>query len=67
MGLERTLGYAATETLVYDLENYGIALVAGRAASYTLDQVQDAISKVLGGEAGSLIMDELVKILEQEE
>jgi hypothetical protein len=61
------LGYAAAETLAYDLENYGIALVAGRAASYTLEQVEDAIKKMLGEEARSLIMEQLIKILEQQE
>ena len=60
------LGYAAAEALVYDLENYGIALVAGKAASYTLEQVEDAIKKILGEEAGSLVMEQLIKILDQE-
>lgn len=66
MALEYPLGYAAAEALIYDLENYGIALVAGKAASYTLQQVEDAINKVLGDEAGRLITGELVKILEKE-
>jgi hypothetical protein len=66
MALGATLGYAAAETLIYDLENYGIALVAGKAASYTLDQVEDAIKKILGDEAGSLVMEHLIKILEEE-
>jgi hypothetical protein len=64
MALEGTLGYAA-EALI-DLENYGIALVAGRAASYTLEQVEDAIKKILGEEDGLLIMEQLIKILEEE-
>jgi hypothetical protein len=54
-------------TRVYDLENYGIALVAGRAASYTLDQIEDAMKKVPGDEAGSLVMEHLTKMLEREE
>jgi hypothetical protein len=62
-----TLGYASAEALIYDLENYGIALAAGKAASYTLDQMEDAIKKVFGDEAGSLVMERLMKILEQEE
>ena len=66
MALEGTLGYAAAEALVYDLENYGVALVAGRAASYTLEQVEDAIKKILGEEDGLLIMEQLIKILEEE-
>jgi hypothetical protein len=67
MALEETLIYAAAETLIYDLENYGIALVAGKAASYTLDQIEDAMKKVLGDEAALLVMERLTKILEQEE
>jgi hypothetical protein len=67
MALEGALGYAAAETLIYDLENYGIVLVAGKVASYTLDQLEDAMKKVLGDEAGSLVMAHLIKILEQEE
>jgi len=59
----RTLCYAATEALVYDLENYVVALVAGKVASYTLDQVEDPINKVVGSKAGSLIIDELIKNL----
>ena len=65
MALEYPLGYAAAEALIYDLENYGIALVAGKAASYTLQQVEEAIKKVLGAEAGALLMTQLVKILEE--
>ena len=65
MALEYPLGYAAAEALIYDLENYGIALVAGKAASYTLKQVDEAIKKVLGDEAGALLMTQLVKILEE--
>jgi hypothetical protein len=66
MALEYPLGYAAAETLIYDLENYGIALVAGKAASYTLQQVEDAFKKILGEEAGALLMEQLVKMLEQD-
>ena len=65
MALEYPIGYAAAEALIYDLENYGIALVAGKAASYTLKQVEDALKKVLGDEAGALLMTQLVKILEE--
>jgi hypothetical protein len=67
MALEGTLGYTPAETLVYDLENYGIALVAGKAASYTLDQIENAMKNVLGDEAASLVMEPLMKILEREE
>lgn len=56
-----SLCYAATEAPVYDLENYVVALVAGKEASYTLDQVEDPINKVVGSGAGSLIMDDLIK------
>ena len=65
MALEYPLGYAAAEALIYDLENYGIALVAGRAASYTMQQIEDALKKVLGEEAGALLMTQLVKMLEK--
>ncbi len=41
--------------------------MAGKAASYTLDQVEDAIKKVLGDEAWALVMEHLTKILEKEE
>jgi hypothetical protein len=64
MSLERILGYAAAEALVYDLENYGIALAGGNN-SYTLQQVEDALKKVLGNEGGPLIMDQLMKMLEE--
>jgi hypothetical protein len=64
MSLERILGYAAVEARVYDLENYGITLEAGQA-TYTLQQVEDALKKVLGNEGGPLIMDQLMKILEE--
>ncbi|HEU4605879.1 MAG TPA: hypothetical protein VFS46_06540 [Nitrososphaera sp.] len=66
MALEYPLGYAAAEALIYDLENYGIALVAGRAATYTLQQVEDALKKILGNEAGEIVMAQLVKMLEEE-
>ena len=66
MALEYPLGYAAAEALIYDLENYGIALVAGKAASYTLLQVEDAFKKILGNEAGALLMEQLVRTLEED-
>lgn len=66
MALGYSLGYAAAEALIYDLENYGIALVAGRAATYTLQQVEDALKKILGNEAGEIVMAQLVKMLEEE-
>jgi hypothetical protein len=66
LALEYPLGYGAAEALIYDLENYGIALVAGKAASYTLQQVGDALKKVLGEEAAALVIDQLVKILEED-
>jgi hypothetical protein len=67
MALEYNLGYAAVETLVYDLENYGVALAAGKAASYTLNQVENAIKKVLADEAATLVVEQLTKISQKEE
>lgn len=66
MALEYPIGYSAAEALIYDLENYGIALVAGRAASYSLQQVEDALRKLLGDEAGLMIMNQVMKSLEEE-
>lgn len=66
MALEYPIGYSAAEALIYDLENYGIALVAGRAASYSLQQVEDALRKLLGEEAGLMIVNQLMKSLEEE-
>lgn len=66
MTLAYAIGYPAAEALIYDLEDYGIALVAGRAASYTLQQVEDALKKILGDEASLMIMNQLSKILEEE-
>ncbi len=65
MSLEYPLGSATAEALIYYLENFGTALVAGKASSYTLEQVDEAIKKVLGDEAGALLMTQLVKILEE--
>ncbi len=65
MALEYNLGYAAIETRVYDLENYEVALVAGKAASYTLDQIENAIKKMVGDETALVI--EQLKNLQKEE
>ena len=61
-GLEPSLGKTTVEELFSDLENYGITLSHSRM-SYPLSEVEDALRKMLGEDAASLLVERLKKAL----
>lgn len=56
------IGRTNVETLIYDLEFYGIVLLGH--VSYSLNQVKDAIARSLGEDGAVLITDRLRKRLQ---
>ena len=60
--LEANLGIAGVETLVYDLENYGLPLVNDRQL-YSLAEIQTAFDRVLGHHANPLFFAIVKKYL----
>jgi hypothetical protein len=58
----QVLGKTNVEALICDLEFYGIVLLGH--VSYSLDQVKDAITRLLGEDGAALIIDRLRKTLQ---
>ncbi|HEX7033916.1 MAG TPA: hypothetical protein VF172_13040 [Nitrososphaera sp.] len=65
--LEYSIGFSAVQALMYDLGNHGIALEADSRAAYSLQQVEDALKRIVGEEASLMIIGQISKILEEEE
>jgi len=60
--LEPMLGIAAVETTIQDLEIYGLPLVNDHIP-YTFKEIEVAMSKMLGTDATTLLIERLKKIL----
>jgi hypothetical protein len=60
--LEKLLGRATVEAMIYDLEMYGLPLVNDRQ-TYTLNEIENALRKIFGDEATLLLFERLKKSL----